>query len=135
MRAHPRTFVQLVRLLKKYNETHITQGGFHSPPPLALRYRAGFTLQRTKCLFYFRSQLLCGHGGQRVVHCRGKHEARFELVVMRVSVNSGAVGGGFRVHSCRSHRRLIKARVVHVVLFFFLFFLNARLYTCVSTNV
>lgn len=65
-----------------------------------------------------------------MVHCRGKHEARFELVVMQVSVNSGAVGGGFRVHSCRSHRRLMKAGAVHV--FLFLFFLKcASIHVCV----
>lgn len=66
-------------------------------PPLSLsvRYWAGFTLQRTMCLFYFRSQLCVGMGSE----CGAlQREVRGVLwaVVLTVSVNSRAVGGRFR---------------------------------------
>ncbi len=44
------------------------------------RYRAGFSLQRTKCLFVlFQITAPVWAWGQVVVPCRGKHGARFEL--------------------------------------------------------
>lgn len=56
--------------------------------------QASLCREQSVWFFYFRSQLLCGHR-VRVVHCRGKYEARFELVVMGGSVNNKAVGGSF----------------------------------------
>lgn len=75
-------------------ETHISLGGFHSFRSLFNIEQASLCREQSVWFFYFRSQLLCGHR-VRVVHCRGKYEARFELVVMGGSVNNKAVGGSF----------------------------------------